>query len=153
MSKLIHHLAEMKAGRQLVIQNPDDLMADFVELVNMARESGRTLTSEMTKVALFGGNRNYNNYKKKPDFADALDLIDLVLADETINSRASDSMKTLILKNKYGYSEKIETVNVSNHNFTVDNEDKVRFAKELEEKYGIIVENSVVEVKNEENNP
>jgi hypothetical protein len=144
------HLTEMKAGRHLIINSPDDLMADFVELVNMARESGRTLTKEMMKVALFGGTKNYNHYKKKPDYENSLELIDLVLADETINSRASDSIKTLILKNKYGYSEKIETVNVSNHNFTVDNEDRERFAKELKEKYGVLVENQDFEIKDQE---
>lgn len=127
-------------GRPFIVGDPNSLLVDFFNFLEHCQSEGKIATQEMVKVVLFKGDRNYLNYKKRPEYEEVMNLIDLILADQTINSKASDSIKNLILKNKYGYSEKIESVNVNSNTLTINDEDKIRFMNELKDKYGVEVE-------------
>jgi hypothetical protein len=84
----------------------------------------------------------YRLYAKREEYSEVIELIDLVLADATINGQKDAGIKALILKSKYGYSDKIETVNTNQNNNvnTLNEEDKERYKQELKEKFGIEVE-------------
>ena len=114
-------------------------MKEFDLYLDACEEAGHSATIEGMIASIFGSKRMYNYYKAKEDLADGFEYIDCVLADMTINSNIEGTTKGLILKSKYGYSDKIETVNTTNHNVLISLEEREKYKKELQEKYNIDV--------------
>ena len=58
--------------------------------------------------------QTFYNYRKNEDYEIAMDYIDNVMEDETLNVHYKQyPMAILYLKNKFGYSDKVESRNVN----------------------------------------
>lgn len=120
-------------------KDPDLVAEAFYEYLNRCDGAGTSPTFEGMMADMFKSKSSYVYYRGKENLKEVFEYIDLVLADITINGKLSDSMKGMILKNKCGYSEKVETVNTNNNNFMITPDEKERMKKELKEKFDIEV--------------
>lgn len=119
--------------------DPEILRDEFYNYLDLCDRSNISPTFEGMMADIFKSKSSYNWYRSKENLKEVFEYIDLVLADITINGKLSDSMKGMILKNKCGYSEKVETVNTNNNNFMITPDEKERMKKELKEKFDIEV--------------
>jgi hypothetical protein len=120
-------------------KHPDNVAIGFNNYLDLCWRAGISPTFEGMMADMFKSKSSYVYYRSKENLKEVFEYIDLVLADITINGKLSDSMKGMILKNKCGYSEKVETVNTNNNNFMITPDEKERMKKELKEKFDIEV--------------
>ena len=120
-------------------QDSEELIHRFDDYLDACDEHGNDATQEGMIANLFGSRRMFYYYRDKDYLQEAFEYMDCVLADMTINSNIEGTTKGLILKSKYGYSDKIETVNTNNHNLLISVEEREKYKKELQEKYNIDV--------------
>jgi hypothetical protein len=118
-------------------KDPDLVAEAFYNYLERCDMVGGSPTFEGMMADMFKSKSSYNWYRSKENLKEVFEYIDLVLADITINGKLSDSMKGMILKNRCGYSDKIETVNTNNNNFMITPDEKERIKKELKEKFDI----------------
>jgi hypothetical protein len=146
MGKTINwmEIYKKKIGSELIhdYRNPDVVAESFYKYLELCGRAGISPTYEGMMADMFKSKNSYTYYRSKENLKEVFEYIDLVLADITINGKLSDSMKGLILKNRCGYSEKVENVNTNTHKLITNEEEKEKYRKELKEKFDIEVEGS-----------
>lgn len=121
------------------MRDPEMVTEEFYNYLDLCGKAKCSPTFEGMMAYMFKSKKSYQYYKSKEDLEEVFEFIELVLADATINGRLSDSMKSMILKNKCGYSEKIENINNNTHKMIVSEEERERLKLELKEKFDIEV--------------
>lgn len=82
----------------------------FLEYIEYCEEKGK-----LPNVAGFCAYNDINRdtfYAQKELYSDTFKKIQDILEDATLNAKTGDTLKIFYLKNKFGYRDKVENVNV-----------------------------------------